>query len=65
MKARHDFEEAGVGLLVVDDGQIVTIFDAAPSTTHDWRSDFVYFRMLASEKRSSGQWRPLQTPQTI
>lgn len=53
MKARRDFEKAGVGLLVARDTQIVTIFDAIPSTTHDWRRDFVYFRLLASEKRAT------------
>ena len=65
MRARADFENAGVGLLVVNDDQIITIFDAAPSAKHDWRRDYVYFRLLSSEKRPPGQWCPLPTHQTI
>jgi hypothetical protein len=65
LKARADFEDAGVGLLVVDGGQIVTLFDAIPSTKHDWRRDYVYFRLLSSEKRPAGQWCQLPTTQAI
>jgi hypothetical protein len=65
IKARADFEDAGVGLLVVKGGQIVTLFDAAPSTTHDWRRDYVYFRLLSSEKRPPGQWCQFPTRQPI
>lgn len=65
MRARADFEDAGVGLLVVDGGRIVTLFDAIASTKHDWRRDYVYFRLLSSEKRPTGQWCQLPTHQTI
>lgn len=65
IKARAGFEDAGVGLLVVSGEKIVTVFDAAPSTKHDWRRDYVYFRLLSSEKRPTGQWCPFPTHQTI
>jgi hypothetical protein len=64
-KARADFEDAGVGLLVVNGERIDIFFDAAPSTKHDWRRDYVYFRLLSSEKRPAGRWCQIPTPQTI
>jgi len=47
IKAKSEFADAGVGLLIATDTEINNIIEAAPGATHDWRRDFVYFRLLA------------------
>jgi hypothetical protein len=53
IKAIKEFRKAGVGLLVATDTEVTTILEAAQTTTHDWRRDFVFSRLLSNHQRPS------------
>lgn len=50
MKADAQFAAAGVGLLIATEKKITRVFTACPSMDHDWRRDFVYFRLLTKNR---------------
>ena len=52
LRARAMFQRAGVGLLAVN-GSIQREIPAAAPTTHDWRREYVYSRLLASTTRGN------------
>jgi hypothetical protein len=53
IEARAAFKAAGVGLLVVTEGDIIEKVSATRSGNHDWRREFVYSR-IANNVRESG-----------
>ena len=53
-KAEDKFRRVGVGLWFASTKRIVPVFPAAPSSEHNWRREFVYSRLLASQSTSNG-----------
>ena len=47
IRAKAEFAEAGVGLLIATDTEINNVVEAESGASHDWRRDFVYFRLLS------------------